>query len=117
MMNEDYFLYFEEIDWAVRAKGRFSMAYAVESLVFHKEGQSIGSSSDPNKKSLISDYYGIRNRFYFTKKFYPWAIFTVYLSMLGVVKNRLVRGQWDRIRLIFKAIFSLSSVSNSGNNS
>ena len=28
LMEESYFLYFEELDWALRARGKFDLAYA-----------------------------------------------------------------------------------------
>ena len=43
-MEEGYFLYFEEIDWAVRNRGRFAITFAHGAIVYHKEGGSIGSS-------------------------------------------------------------------------
>jgi GT2 family glycosyltransferase len=49
LMQEDYFLYFEEIDWAVRNRKLGSQAYetafAHGATVFHKAGRSIGSGS------------------------------------------------------------------------
>lgn len=56
------------------------------------------------KKSKLADYYGIRNRIVFTKKFYPQYRWSVYLSLLGVILNRLKRRQFDRIKLVFDAI-------------
>jgi GT2 family glycosyltransferase len=41
-MNEGYFLYCEEQDWAFSAGGRFDLAYAPKSHVFHKEGSTTG---------------------------------------------------------------------------
>jgi GT2 family glycosyltransferase len=40
-LSEDYFLYAEEPDWALRARPHFALAYAPTSVVFHKEGASI----------------------------------------------------------------------------
>ena len=74
IMCEDYFLYFEEADWAIRAEGRFKLAYAPESIVYHKVGGSIGTSSNPAKKSYTCDYFNIRNRLLFTRRFYPTAL-------------------------------------------
>ncbi|RMF44039.1 MAG: glycosyltransferase, partial [Deltaproteobacteria bacterium] len=54
LMNEGYFLYFEELDWALRGK-RFRLAYAPESRVYHRVGASVGSSSHPARKSDVSD--------------------------------------------------------------
>ena len=40
LMNEEYFLYYEELDWAARAKGRFVLGYALEaSSITSKEAR------------------------------------------------------------------------------
>jgi GT2 family glycosyltransferase len=105
LMCEDYFLYFEEADWAVRAKGRFQLAYAQESVVYHKVGASIGTSSNPAKKSYICDYFNIRNRILFTRRYYPLALPIIYLVLLGSLLLRLFLGKWDRVRMISKLLF------------
>jgi GT2 family glycosyltransferase len=43
-MSEDYFLYYEEIDWFTRAAGRFDLLVASDAHVYHREGGSIGSA-------------------------------------------------------------------------
>jgi len=104
-MNEDFFLYFEEIDWALRGKKKsFVQLYASDSIVYHKEGGSIGSSSYGAKKSELADYYGLRNRITFTKKHFPIALLTVYLGLILTIINRIRRGQWKRILMIIKII-------------
>jgi hypothetical protein len=45
LMNEDYFLYYEEIDWFTRAAGRFDLLVAADAHLYHREGGSIGSRS------------------------------------------------------------------------
>lgn len=106
LMCEDYFLYFEELDWSARAKGRFDMVYAPDSVVYHKEGGSIGSSWNGALKSKLADYYGNRNRIVFTRKFHPLALPTVYLSFIGVILNRIRRKQWDRVWMMLKILYS-----------
>ena len=49
---------------------------ALDSFVYHKEGSSTGGKA--KSKSLIADYYGIRNRILFTKKYYKYCLPTVY---------------------------------------
>jgi hypothetical protein len=44
LMGEEYFLFFEELDWAWRARGRFRLGWAPESVVYHREGSSTGLS-------------------------------------------------------------------------
>lgn len=101
LMREDYFLYFEEIDWAMRAKGQYQLCYAAGSVVYHKEGGSIGTNSVvPKEKSLTADYYGVRSRLLFTRYFFPWCLPSIYLGLLPVLINRLRRGQWQRVSMI-----------------
>jgi hypothetical protein len=104
LMCEDYFLYFEEMDWVLRGKGRYEVVYAPESIVYHKVGASIGTSSNPALKSDICDYYNARNRILFTRRFYPEALPTVYLMLLGTVFSRLLLGRWKRAGMIFRVM-------------
>lgn len=101
-MCEDYFLYFEELDWAVRgaAKG-WQLGYCWQATVYHKEGRSAGASSTkPQEKSTIADFYSIRNRILISKKYYPLQLWSVKLSFILVIINRLRRRQFDRLRWI-----------------
>lgn len=106
LMSEDYFLYYEELDWALRAKGTFNLAYAADSFVYHKVGASIGTSSNPRNKSPVCDYYAIRNRIRVTRRFFPYAIGTVYLGLLFAVLTRMFCGQWRRASMVARLILS-----------
>jgi GT2 family glycosyltransferase len=88
-MCEDYFLFFEEVDWAIRCGDSFKLAYAPESVVYHKVGASIGTSSIVTQKSKTCDYYSVRNRMYFTKKYFPRALPTVYLTIFFAILTRI----------------------------
>jgi GT2 family glycosyltransferase len=104
LMCEEYFLYFEEIDWAMRAKNRFSLKFASDSVIFHKEGRSIGSSWNPNERTDLADFYGIRNRLVFTSKHYPKLLPIIYISFVGVLLNRIRRRQWGRAKTLLAVI-------------
>jgi GT2 family glycosyltransferase len=65
-MQEDYFLYFEEPDWACRGRQRFRLGYAPDSFVYHKVGAS--SAQVASLKSLNLLY---RNRVRFMNRFLP----------------------------------------------
>lgn len=106
LMAEDYFLYFEEIDWTLRAGQRFKLAYAPDSLVYHKVGGSIGTRSHPGHKSLVCDYYNLRNRLVFTRKFYPWALPTVRLGLGLEALARLCCGRPRRALMVLKLMLS-----------
>lgn len=104
LMREDYFLYFEELDWTFRGKQKgWSIGVCTTSKVYHKEGASINAKE---KKSELADFYSLRNRLVFSKRFFPVALPLIYLSFLGVALNRLKRGQFRRLGMILKIIFS-----------
>src|SRR2546422_7197780 len=105
LMSTDYFLYYEELDWSVRAKGRYTMTNAPRSVVYHKHGASVGSSKDPTKISPTSDYYALFNRLLFTKTYYPYALPSVYLGFIVTILNRARRGQWRRIPMVCKVLW------------
>jgi GT2 family glycosyltransferase len=104
LMCEDYFIYYEEIDWTLRGKKRnWQLGYCWKAKVFHKEGGTIGSSSKGSNKSEISDYYGLKNRIVVSKKFYPEFLWTVRLGFGVVLCNRMRRWQFRRFELVVKA--------------
>ena len=106
LMSEDYFLYYEEIDWSLRGKKKgWELGYAWESNVYHKEGKSTGSNVDVIFRSEVADYYSIRNRVVVTYKFYTLYLPLVLISLVGVVISRVKRGQTSRVITYFtKAI-------------
>ena len=103
LMEEDYFLYFEEIDWAVRAKPRWSLAIASDSVIYHKEGASIGTSSR-NRRSALSQYYLSRNLLYFYAKRFPvlWPIALV--RIIREIIAQLTKRDWELAVVTLKAL-------------
>ncbi|WP_407330218.1 glycosyltransferase family 2 protein [Klebsiella pneumoniae] len=90
---EDYFLYFEEIDFCLRAKNAgYKIFVTTESIVYHKEG----ASTKKNSKGIVSDFYWVRNRLLVAKKFYPYYYVPVYLSLLIALVNRIRRKEYHK---------------------
>ncbi len=107
LMNETYFLYYEEIDWATRAIGKFTLAYAPMSVVYHKEGASIGSKFSGSKKLRYrSEYFLIKSRIKFTRNYFKYAIPTMYIGLFVIFLVRLLRGDWARATMLVKALLS-----------
>ena len=105
LMEESYFLYFEELDWAMRARGKFDLAYARDSVIYHKEGASIGSHPDRRKRSAASDQYLSRSRVLFTKRFFPWALPSVLAWTCLAATYRLCRGDGKRAMSMFPSMW------------
>ena len=104
LMAEDYFLYFEEIDWVSRGLGCYTLAYAADSIVYHKLGASVGTAANPMRKSYQCDYYTLRNRLLFTRRYYPYALPGVYVGLVGELIVRLLLGRWDLAGMICRLI-------------
>jgi GT2 family glycosyltransferase len=109
LMNEDYFLYYEEIDWAVRARrSGFRLGYAPDAEVWHKEGRTIGSSGNKARRSLLSEHYLVRSSLRFTRRFYPWCLPSVVAYSLLVTARALLRGDARRALTRGRAVLGLA---------
>lgn len=104
-MNEQYFLTFEEIDWATRAKGRFTLAYAPGSVVYHREGGATGSHRVRSRRSTLSEFYTIRNRVLFTRNYYPFALASVLCAIGLSAGYRLVGRRWANLGALLRGAF------------
>jgi len=103
-MEESYFLYFEEIDWAERIrKAGFELGFASQSLVYHKEGATIGSSYDKSQRSPLSTYYMTNSRLRFTSRFYPYFLPVVFLFHLYQMTRFLLKGNFKHFETMLKA--------------
>ncbi|MBB6225861.1 hypothetical protein FHS79_000012 [Polymorphobacter multimanifer] len=109
LMEDSYFLYYEEIDWAVRNRrlGReaFATAWAAQAQVFHKEGGSIGSSGTKSQRSSFSEYWLNRSRLAFIGRHYPLLLPLHWLLTLVLIGRRLVRGQPAKAESLSRALF------------
>lgn len=77
--NEDYFLYYEDVDLSMRAKKReYKTYYCHEAKIWHKNAASGGGSG-----SQLQDYYISRNRMIFGMTYAPLR------SKLSLIKESL----------------------------
>lgn len=84
LMSEDYFLYYEEVDWALR-RGELELVPCPEAIVHHKVGTAAGSGSVGRQPSAFSNYYNYRNRLRFAARHRPQALPGAYAySMLKI---------------------------------
>lgn len=67
-LAEDYFLYYEEVDWALR-RGDLALAYCPQGVIFHRAGTAIGSPTPGRTASVFSLYFKHRGRVRFIRRF------------------------------------------------
>jgi len=104
-MDERYFLYYEEIDWAERARrAGFRPAVALRSRARHREGASTGSPQGVRNKSPLSEHFGAVNRLRVTRRFWPWLWPLVWASLGLVVAERLLHAEWARAGVVLRVM-------------
>ena len=92
LMDERFFLYYEDLDWGMRAK-RFGLGYAAASIVRHKGGTTLGSASIHRaNKSWLAIYLEHRNRIHFTRKHFPLLIVAAHVFSLLHAFRYLIGG-------------------------
>lgn len=93
VLSEDFFLYYEELDWAYRAKKHNrTLDWCQDSIIFHKEGASIGSSYKSKQKSFFSEINIFQSRKIFVKKYYKLGL-RFYIASLILILNRVRKGK------------------------
>ncbi|MCC6544980.1 MAG: glycosyltransferase family 2 protein [Nitrospirae bacterium] len=107
LLDEDYFFFFEDLDWNIRAKREgFLIAYAPKSIVWHRASSAVGFKS-PNYY-----YYMTRNRILFVRKnfsvfsfiflFLPYFIFYRYLWLITKLS---VNRKWEHVRAVNRGVW------------
>jgi GT2 family glycosyltransferase len=106
-MAEQYFLYFEELDWSTRNRKlgdrRFEIGFAHGATVFHKAGSAIGSPSARNARSAFSDYWLTRSRLKYVWRHHLWLWPWHWLLGWAVLLKRLLRRRWRNAGAIARA--------------
>jgi GT2 family glycosyltransferase len=104
LMSEAYFLYFEEMDWALRNRGRFAIGLARGATVYHKHGGSIGSSSKKGGRSAQAEYWLLRARLLFYRRHYPWLLPLIWVQGAAQTGRRLLRRQPASFKAMSRAL-------------
>ncbi len=105
LLNEDYFLYFEEIDLAIRNRGQFAIGFCGDALVYHKEGGAAGSQSLTLQRSPLSQYYLSKSRVAFFRRYMPLRLPVVVLYELFHCARYVVRRKFAQAASVIKALF------------
>ncbi len=107
LMDERYFLYYDDLDWVLRARSKgFKNKYCHKAIAYH-------NTSQPEKRFQSQRwlYYAIFNSFYFMKKHYGGFSFFVFFIadhikifyyLLKVLLNNSARRK-ELVKVIIKA--------------
>lgn len=105
MFDERYFLYFEEMDLAIRLKNARPFI-CTKSLVYHKGAQTTGGGTSVHKRSLLSDYHYNRSRMILARKMgFTSTAFAVIASAYSLLR-RIMVGRFDLAVRVLPAVIS-----------
>ncbi|MCB0494720.1 MAG: glycosyltransferase family 2 protein [Cyclobacteriaceae bacterium] len=103
---EDYFMYYEELDWSARmTKAGYTIKYNPRAVIYHKDSLTIGKSNP------LKTYYYIRNRILFMRRNQPKALVIVFfLYMAGIVIpvnliRYILKGDFSHIKPFLDGVF------------
>ena len=106
LLNEEYFLYCEEIDWIYKSNESYKIDVAENSIVYHKEGATIGTQKDNEPGSPLSEYYQARSKLIFTRKYVPEYLNSVSFFLLLRAGKHFLKGNWEESLSIAKALMN-----------
>lgn len=106
LMAENFFLYYEELDWCARMqKAGYEIWVNTDALIYHKESISVG------KQSAIKEYFMNRNRILFERRNasnFQFLVFIIYFMVLVTPRNiinYIKQQQYAFIKWLCKAIW------------
>ena len=106
LMAENFFLYYEELDWCDHIKRAGYKAWVVaDALIYHKESVSVG------KESALKEFFMNRNRILFIRRnatFGQRIVFYLYFTLLVTPRNiisYIKKGHKDFVGWLLKAIW------------
>ncbi len=105
-MAEEFFLYYEEMDWSERIrKAGFKIYCQRDTLIYHKESASVG------RMNPLKTYYMNRNRVLFMLRNYrtleliPFLMFFTFISVPKNVFTYLLKGEYEHLKAYLKGVF------------
>lgn len=104
-MPEEFFLYYEELDWCeqIRRAG-YKVYVEPNARIYHKESISVG------KMSTLKTFYLNRNRIFFMRRnkskgaIFIFALFLVFFTIPKNVLMFILKGQFDHLKAFLKAV-------------
>lgn len=107
LLDETWFLYFEEIDWAYR-RGPLPLAVAPQARVRHRAGASIGSRAGRKLPSPLAAYIGARNRLRFMARWHPSRLPVAYAVALATFARQfLLTAAWPQLSASLRGLHGL----------
>ncbi len=106
LMPDNYFLYYEDIDWCITAqKAGFKNSTCTKSLVYHKQGISTGAKLLANDRDLKNKKHLYLSYLKFYKKHYKLLLPVAYFILLKQLAGKIIHNNLPEAKLILQVIF------------
>jgi hypothetical protein len=104
-LNEDYFLYHEEIDYSTRVlNSNYKIGVCLDSVVYHKQGASTGSFKNKKKTNLFIEEYKYKGLLLFYRNYFKRYLFAAYINLILKAVKLSCKGELKNAKLILKVI-------------
>ncbi len=112
LLNEDYFLFYEELDYCQRLKQQgFGIGWCPASRIYHKGSASVGSVREGNKIKLVrANYYENLSTLKYTARFHRRWLLVIMILRFTLKSLALIwRRQFFLLPPLFKAYWDFIS--------
>jgi GT2 family glycosyltransferase len=107
-MREDYFLYYEEVDWACR-RGALPIVQCPGHMVYHHAGTAIGSPTLERLASPFSFWFKYRSRMMFVRRFNPVGLPVAMAYATAKAGQLMLKGAWPQAGALLRAVYGLGA--------
>jgi N-acetylglucosaminyl-diphospho-decaprenol L-rhamnosyltransferase len=98
LMDDNYFLYYEDLEWGYRAKRLNQIGYAHDAVVPHKGGSTIRTSGGRALASPLATYLEFRNRIIFVREHLPrWLLWAILVQGRHIAIYALVGAPYNMV--------------------
>ncbi|WP_192347335.1 glycosyltransferase family 2 protein [Algoriphagus sp. Y33] len=110
LLNEQYFTYFEDVEWSLRFRKKgFEINLATESIIYHEAGASSKKEHSEGTLSANAFYFHVRNQFYLIRteaKGISVALSIIYHSsrFMGWIGYFCLRRRFNKLKAVIRGI-------------
>lgn len=106
LLNEQYFAYFEDVEWSLRfKKAGFEIALAEKAVIYHEAGASSKKTHAEGTLSSQVFYFNVRNQFLLLRsQNIPAGIVYHFFRFLAWAGYFLVRGRFKKMNSVLKGM-------------
>ena len=108
LMDEDFFAYYEDVDWSLRIKKLgYKLGVVESSVIFHHGTKSSNDSNLEGNLSPFVHYLNIRNHIYLVKKHsdkfnFIGVLFYQFLKILFYSIYFILRLRFSKLKMVYK---------------